>query len=327
MDKVKRKEMDESYSEVCEKMDRLLTNIEIIIKGKPEVIQLCLIGLLARGHILIEDIPGVGKSTLAHCIASSLGLDYQRIQFTSDLLPSDILGLTIYNNKNQEFHLRKGPIFANILLADEINRSTPKTQSALLEAMNDGRVTIDKDTHILPEPFMVIATQNPVDHRGTFPLPESQLDRFILRVRMGYPPFDDERQILRRKKNKINVEEEIQEVLSREELRSLQELVESVSLSETLENFLLQIVLGTRNSEMLALGVSTRGALALAHTVKARALILGRNYCLPDDIKELAVPVLAHRVLVEQRFGNVGRRLRDAEDIISEIISHIPVPI
>jgi MoxR-like ATPase len=326
--KLKTKDVKEGYySEVAEKLLGLQNNIEIVIKGKSEVIQICIIGLIARGHILIEDIPGVGKSTLAQCIAASLGLSFHRIQFTSDLLPSDIIGLTLFDEKSGDFQLRKGPIFANIILADEINRSTPKTQSALLEAMNDARITIDNDTHVLPIPFMVLATQNPVDHRGTFPLPESQMDRFMLRVRMGYPDFEYEREILKGHNQKQATIDDLQVVLTQDELLRMQNYVETVSLSEILEKYLLQIVHATRESEFLALGCSTRGALALSHAAKARALFFGRNYCLPDDVKALAVPVLSHRVLIEQRSGTIARRLQDVEDIISEIVSKIPVPV
>lgn len=327
MDNVKLKPQEEFYNSVSDKVSRLQENIEKVIRGKSEVIQLCLVGLIARGHLLIEDIPGVGKSTLAHCIAQSLGLIYQRIQFTSDLLPSDILGLTIYDEKTQEFHLRRGPIFANIILADEINRSTPKTQSALLEAMNDAQITIDNDTHPLPNPFMVLATQNPIDHRGTFPLPESQLDRFMLRVKMGYPELEYEREILRAQGITSDPFANLKEVISLDELLEMQNSVDTVVLSEELEGYLLQIIQGTRKADLLAMGASTRGALHLSYATKARALILGRSYCLPDDIKILAAPVLSHRVIAEHRSVRGKRRTLDVEDIIAEIISRIPVPI
>jgi len=313
--------------EVGEKIALLQDNISHVIKGKSEVIQLCLIGLLARGHILIEDIPGVGKSTLAHCLAASLGLSFQRIQFTSDLLPSDILGVTVYDERQKNFHLRKGPIFSNIVLADEINRSTPKTQSALLEAMNEGQVTIESESHILPDPFMVIATQNPVEHQGTFPLPESQMDRFLLRVQMGYPDFEYERQVLRSDMPHKEKIAKIKDVLTCEELLQMQKWVDFVRLSEPVETYLLSIVKATRHSDLLALGVSTRGALSLARAAKSRALVLGRNYCMPDDIKKLAVSVLGHRVIFEQRSGHSGRRSADTDDIIQEIVSQVSVPL
>lgn len=330
MDKVQRKVKDDFTAGVAEKITALQNNIETVIKGKSEVVQLCLIGLLARGHILIEDIPGVGKSTLAHCIAMSLGLSFQRIQFTSDLLPSDILGVTIYDERTREFMLRKGPIFSNIVLADEINRSTPKTQSALLEAMNERQVTIDTHTHHLEAPFMVMATQNPVEHRGTFPLPESQLDRFLLRVRMGYPGLEFEREILRKNTQPPQDRQALRQIISRDELLEMQSAVDGILLAEGLETYLLKIVDATRQSDLLALGASTRGALAFAQAAKARALLQGRAFCLPDDVKALAVAVLSHRVMVEQRAGSVGaksRRTNDAEDVIAEIVGRIPVPV
>ena len=310
----------------AEKIQALQSNIERVIKGKAQVVELAVVALLARGHLLIEDVPGVGKTTLAQCLASSLGCSFKRIQFTSDLLPSDILGVSVLNPQIQVFEFKPGPIFAHIVLADEINRTTPKTQSSLLEAMNDAQVSVDSRTHPLPQPFMVIATQNPWEYHGTFPLPESQLDRFLMRIRMGYPEPRDERQILDRQR-RLHPADELEPVLSSQDVFELQDAVEKIRLDDSLMNYLLAIVAATRQSELLALGVSTRGAMALHTAAKARAMVRDRDYCLPDDIKELAPQVLSHRVILQNRQGSRGHRSEEAERVIQDLVESIPVPL
>jgi MoxR-like ATPase len=308
------------------KIQAVRSNIERVIKGKPQVVELAVVALMARGHLLIEDVPGVGKTTLAHSLARSLGCSFKRIQFTSDLLPSDILGVSVFHQQKQSFEFKPGPIFAHIVLADEINRTTPKTQSSLLEAMNDAQVTVDNQTHQLPQPFMVIATQNPWEYHGTFPLPESQLDRFLMRIGIGYPDPGDERQILDRAHLR-HPADELDPVLSTQEVLDLQERVEKVRLDDSLMDYLLAIVSATRRSDLLALGVSTRGAMALHKAAKALALVRGRDYCLPDDIKALAPMVLAHRVLLQASQGARGRRSGETEQVIQDLVESVPVPL
>jgi MoxR-like ATPase len=305
-------------------IQRLQANIEQALVGKPEVVRLAIVALLARGHLLIEDIPGVGKTTLAQALARSLGLSFQRIQFTSDLLPSDILGVSIFNPRTSEFEFKPGPIFANVILADEINRTTPKTQSSLLEAMNEDQVSLDHHTYQLPRPFMVLATQNPLEYQGTHALPESQLDRFLLRVRIGYPDDTHERQILRGAG--AAVLERLESVLSGEAVLVLQAQVETVRVEESLLGYVMAIVQATRAHGALALGVSPRGSLALVRAAQALALIEGRRFCLPDDIKQLAIPALAHRVILRTRWDPAADRREDADSVIREIVNEIPVP-
>jgi MoxR-like ATPase len=312
--------------DAMEKIHLLQGNIERVIKGKPQAVELTVLALLARGHLLIEDVPGVGKTTLAQSLAHSLGCSFKRIQFTSDLLPSDILGVSIYNPQRQNFEFKPGPIFAHIVLADEINRTTPKTQSSLLEAMNDAQVSVDNRTHPLPQPFMVIATQNPWEYHGTFPLPESQLDRFLMRIRIGYPDRLDEKKVLERQQL-FHPADELEPVLSAQEILDLQNKVEKVRVDESLMDYLLAIVTATRESELLALGVSTRGAMALHRAAKALALVRQRDYCLPDDIKELAPLVLSHRVLLQMNQGLQNHRSEDAERVIQDIVQAVPVPL
>ena len=311
--------------DVTEKIQAIQANIERIIKGKAAVVELAVVSLLARGHLLIEDVPGVGKTTLAHSLARSLDCSFRRIQFTSDLLPSDILGVSIFHQQKQTFEFRPGPIFANIVLADEINRTTPKTQSSLLEAMNDTQVSVDSVTYALPQPFMVIATQNPVEYHGTFPLPESQLDRFLMRIRIGYPDAAEEKKILERQQA-LHPADELQPVLTAQDVQDLQNYVDKVRLEESLMEYLLAIVAATRRSEMLALGVSTRGAMAFHKAAKALALVRGRDYCLPDDIKELAPTVLSHRVMLAAGQGGRGR-FEEAEQIVRDLVESVPVPL
>src|SRR5438876_1737410 len=308
------------------KIRALQGNIERVIKGKDHVIELTAVALLARGHLLIEDVPGVGKTTLAQSLAHSVGGGFKRIQFTSDLLPSDILGVSVYHPQRQVFEFKPGPIFAHIVLADEINRTTPKTQSSLLEAMNDAQVSVDSMTHALPQPFMVIATQNPWEYHGTFPLPESQLDRFLMRIRIGYPDLKDERKILDRQQL-LHPADELEPVLTIQEVIDLQDKVEKVRLDDSLMDYLLAIVAATRHTDRLALGVSTRGAMALHKSAKALALVRNREYCLPDDIKTLAPLVLSHRVLLPAGQGPKGRRPEEAERVIRDLVESIPVPL
>jgi len=308
------------------KIAALHDNIERVICGKSEAVTLAMVTLLARGHLLIEDVPGVGKTTLAHSFARSLNCSFKRIQFTSDLLPSDIIGLSVFNQHSREFEFRAGPVFANIVLADEINRTTPKTQSSLLEAMNDAQVSVENHTHPLPRPFMVIATQNPVEYQGTFPLPESQLDRFLIRIHMGYPDAEDEKRILTARRI-VGRADEIGPVLTAEEVLALQEEAGRVTMDDALTDYLMAIVTATRSRPDLDLGVSTRGAVFLYRAAQAMALVEGRTYCLPDDVKRLVIPVFAHRIVVNPGIEAFGRRTDDAKDILTEILDHVPVPL
>lgn len=301
-------------------------SIALVIKGKNHVIEMTVVCLLARGHLLLEDVPGVGKTTLAHSLARSLDCSFKRIQFTSDLLPSDIVGVSMFNRQKQTFEFMPGPIFANIVLADEINRTTPKTQSSLLEAMSEAQISVDNQTHPLQQPFMVIATQNPSEYHGTFPLPESQLDRFLMRLRIGYPSPDEEKKVLDRPQA-LHPADTIQPVLSAAEVVALQIRVDQVHMEESLTEYLLAIVQATRQSELLSLGVSTRGALALSKTAKALALVRGRDYCLPDDIKELAPIVLSHRVMLNRTHGMRSQSFEQAERMILDIVETVPVPV
>ncbi|HZN44896.1 MAG TPA: MoxR family ATPase [Nitrospiraceae bacterium] len=304
----------------------LQDNISRVIKGKPHVIEMAVVCLLARGHLLIEDVPGVGKTTLAHSVARSLDCSFKRIQFTSDLLPSDIVGISVFNRQKQAFEFMPGPIFANIVLADEINRTTPKTQSSLLEAMSEAQISVDNQTYPLRQPFMVIATQNPAEYHGTFPLPESQLDRFLMRVSIGYPAPEEEKKVLDRPQS-LHPAHEIQAVLSVQDILDLQDQVEKVRLEESLMDYLLSIVLATRRSELLSLGVSTRGALALCKAAKALALVRHRDYCLPDDIKELAPVIISHRVMLNRSQGIRTRSFDQTEQVIRDILESLPVPV
>ena len=287
---------------------------------------LALVALLAEGHLLIEDVPGVGKTTLARSLAQAFDCTFRRIQFTSDLLPSDILGISVFNQSEQAFEFRRGPIFANVVLADEINRTTPKTQSALLEAMSEGKISVDNQTYSLPRPFMVVATQNPIEHHGTYPLPESQLDRFMLRIRMGYPEVEAEKEILRRPNGRPSVEQ-IAPVLQARDILKVQQAVTEVRLDESLLDYILAIVEATRRSEFLLAGVSPRGSLALHRAAQALAYYEGRDYCIPDDIKRLALPALSHRVIVSAKYASPGKRSEEAEEILAEILQGIEIPL
>src|SRR5918995_272579 len=313
-------------AEASEKIDRLQQAIETVIKGKPEAVRLAIVTLIAGGHLLVEDVPGVGKTTLAHAMARALHCSFQRIQFTSDLLPSDVIGLSIYNQHTGIFEWKPGPIFANVVLADEINRTTPKTQSALLEAMAERHVTAEGVTHPLPAPFIVLATQNPIEHHGTYPLPESHLDRFMLRLRIGYPSADDERQILRDREYRDPLQD-LRPVMTAAEVLELQNSVAEVSVDDALVEYLMRIAAATRDSEMLDLGVSPRGTLSLFRAAQALALTEERTYCIPDDIKRLVVPVFAHRILVSTRFSSSMRRSEEAEAVLKEIMKTVSVPL
>ncbi|HEY7252961.1 MAG TPA: MoxR family ATPase [Methylomirabilota bacterium] len=303
---------------------RLEDSVGRTLVGKPEVVRLAVIGLVARGHLLIEDVPGVGKTTLAAALARSIGASFQRIQFTSDMLPSDVLGVTVWEPKSAEFVFKPGPLFTNIVLADEINRTTPKTQSALLEAMNEAQVSLDHSTYPLPRPFMVLATQNPREYEGTYPLPESQLDRFLLRIRIGYPGPADEKAVLRG--DTTPPPAGLAPVVLAEEVLGLQEAAEGVRAEESVLDYLVALVTATRRSPLLALGVSPRGSLALLRAARARALADGRDYLLPDDIKDLAVAALAHRVIVKASVAGSAAVGMDAEAAVTAILQDVPVP-
>ena len=299
--------------------------IATVVRGKPEAIRAAVVALLARGHLLIEDIPGVGKTTLARALASSLGGTFRRIQFTSDLLPSDIVGVSIYDQHGKVFELKRGPIFANVVLADEINRTTPRTQSALLEAMSEGQVSIDDTTHNLEQPFMVLATQNPAEHYGTYPLPESQMDRFLLRIAIGYPGNAVERELLRERAGGDPVLK-LQPVIDLGAVRSLQDGVETIRVEDALLDYAMLIVQETRRHPAISVGVSTRGALAWYRAAQAAALAAGRDFTVPDDFKTLAVPCLAHRLALSQTHDTLGRARADSERVVGEIVGRVAIP-
>ena len=307
-------------------LTRVQQSVQSVIRGKDEVIRLALVGLLARGHLLIEDVPGVGKTTLAHALARSFNCAFQRIQFTSDMLPSDVIGISIFNQQTQRFEFRPGPIFANIVLADEINRTTPKTQSALLEAMNENQVTVDNRTSPLPQPFMVMATQNPIEHHGTYPLPESQLDRFLMRLKIGYPSADSEKEILQNFAQSDPLAN-IRPVMTGAEVVEIQNQVRRVKVDEELVNYALAIVEKTRQHEYLSLGVSPRGSMSLYRAGQALAFLEGRNYCIPDDFKRLILPVFSHRCVVSSRYISTLKKSDQTEAILEGIIESTPVPL
>jgi MoxR-like ATPase len=302
--------------------NKLVKNLEKVIVGKRQPIELIVIGLLCQGHVLIEDVPGVGKTVLARSLARSLGCSFNRLQFTPDMLPSDVTGVSIYNQSSQAFEFRTGPIFAQVVLVDEINRATPKTQAALLEAMEERQVTVDGTTHPLPVPFMVLATQNPIEYEGTFPLPEAQLDRFLLRLRLGYPLPADEIEILDRQQLRHPIDA-LAAVIKEEELTKVMGAVRKVYVSEAVKRYVVELSNRTRQHAEVYLGASPRGSLALFRTGQASAALAGRDFVLPDDIKRLAVPVLAHRVIV-----GPAARLQEltAEKIVQEILDNTPVP-
>jgi MoxR-like ATPase len=296
-----------------------------VIRGKDDIIRLAVVSLIARGHLLIEGVPGVGKTTLGQALARALDCTFQRVQFTSDMLPSDVIGISIYSAVEQQFEFKRGPVFTNVLLADEINRTTPKTQSALLEAMNESQVTVDAHSYPLPQPFLVIATQNPVEHHGTYPLPESQLDRFLMRVRMGYPDGNAEREILRSEAGAAQLEA-MQPVLSGADVLEMQHAVTRVRVDDSLVSYALSIVKKTRDSEQFSLGVSPRGSQMLYRAAQAMAFLDGRSFCTPEDIKPLVVPVFAHRVVVNGLYSSTLKKSEQAEQVIHDIVESTPVP-
>ena len=321
-------QLDDLLQKSQSSLSSLKKNISSVVLGKDEVIDLVLTTLVTGGHLLIEDVPGVGKTTLANAVAISLGCSFKRIQFTADMLPSDLLGVSIFNQKTQSFEFRQGPLFSQFVLADEINRTSPRTQSALLQAMNEGEITVDRETYPLEKPFLVFATQNPIESYGTYPLPESQLDRFLMRIEIGYPPEEVEKEILRTRKQRRPIED-LQSVSNPELLLELQSAVDQVEFDEELQGYLYDLVKATRHSSLLSIGVSTRGAIQFHRAVRAYAMVQSRSYVLPDDIKNLAAPCLAHRISLRQS-GTGGwstSGYAEAEQIILDLLTHIPVPL
>ena len=312
--------------ETHEKIESLVDNIEKIIFGKRDVIKLCVVGLLARGHILIEDIPGIGKTTLAQGLARSIDCAFNRIQFTSDMLPADIIGVSILDPATLQFEFRPGPVFSNVVLADEINRTPPKTQSALLEAMSEFHVTVDGKTRPLPDPFIVLATQNPIEYEGTYILPEAQLDRFLIRIEIGYPDVEDELRIVRRH-DALAALRELTPVLTAKEVLELQAEARKIHVDETVEKYILAIIHATRNHEDIRLGASPRGSLALYEASQAFAMVDGRDYVTPGDVKAIAVPVLSHRILTKSHGGNLFSSVQERKQIVVGILESISIPV
>lgn len=305
---------------------KLKTNIGLILKGKDEIIDQVIICLVSGGHLLIEDLPGVGKTTLAYCLAKSIDCSFSRIQFTSDLLPADVIGVSIYDESLREFVFRHGPVFANIVLADEINRTTPKTQSSLLEVMDRGKVTVDGETYAVGDPFMVFATQNPVDYEGTFPLPESQMDRFLMRLQMGYPDFDNEIEIL--KNANFHYDNLLLDpVIGQEEIRRIQRLVKEIFLEESVLVFIMDIVTATRMENQFKAGVSTRGALSVRIAAQAAALMQGRDFVLPEDVLQVVDPVLVHRLTLKRPVADALEERGIIGGLLQEIVARVPAPV
>ena len=315
-----------AVSEAKKTLDRLRASMRQTIKGKDEVIDQVLICLAAAGHPLIEDLPGVGKTTLAYSLARSMDCAFSRIQFTSDLLPSDVTGVSIYDELERRFIFKKGPVFANVVLADEINRATPKTQSALLEVMDRAKVTIDGEPHDVGAPFMVFATQNPVDYEGTFPLPESQMDRFLMRLHMGYPKAADELDILRAARNSYDAIT-LNAVATREQVLHVQRICQEVFIEESVLGYIIQIIGATRTESEFEAGISVRGSLALKHAAQARALLLGRDFVIPEDVQELVVPVLAHRLSLLRQSSDPMEERRSITASLRRIVGNLPAPL
>jgi MoxR-like ATPase len=308
---------------IDEAAHRIANNVARAVVGKDQVIELCLVALLCEGHVLLEDVPGIGKTTLAKAIARSVGCSFRRIQFTPDLLPGDVTGILYFNQKSQDFEFRPGPIISQVVLADEINRATPRTQSALLEAMQERQVTVDLETLPLPRPFMVLATQNPIELEGTFPLPEAQVDRFMMRLALGYPTREDENAILLRYEHQDPLET-LEPVIQASDLLAMQEQIRTIRVEESVRAYLVDVVRATRDHEAVELGVSPRGTLALYRTAQALAALRGRAFVIPDDVKCLAPPVLTHRIIISPQTRLRGRR---PEEVVSEIVDTVPVPV
>lgn len=311
-------------TEVSTFCEQIITEVERAIVGKEQLLRRIMAAILAGGHILVEDYPGLGKTILSKSLATALGLDFKRIQFTPDLLPSDITGSYVFDRTKNQFELRQGPIFANIILADEINRASPKTQSALLEAMQEVQVTLEGETMHLQEPFIVIATQNPIEYEGTFPLPEAQLDRFLVKLKVGYPSPRDEQEILKRRRERKQDEVVINQVTDADTLLALRQAVEMVHIETDLERYIVGLVSVTRNDKRVAVGASPRGSLALLKLSRAQAALAGRDYVIPDDIKAFFIPALVHRLILEPEFW---MKLRAAEDILEDMMKEVPVPV
>lgn len=312
----------DSVADAQSAIARLEASVATVVRGKADVIRLAVVALLAEGHVLIEDVPGVGKTTLAQALSRAVGLAFQRVQFTSDLLPSDIIGVSVFNQKSQDFEFVPGPLFSNIVLADEINRATPKTQSALLEAMSERKVSVERTRYNLPRPFLVLATQNPLEHQGTFPLPESQLDRFMIALAVGYPPPADEKQLLL-SGGVDGTLERLESVLDKDGLGSLQKAAREVKVAEKLVDYMLALAAATRNDSAFALPVSTRGVQGLYRATQALALAEGRDFATPDDVQTLTVPVFAHRVVLRRGVGD----LDEARAAIRRILAATPIPL
>ena len=308
---------------IQELLEKLRQNIHTVIVGKTEVVELIMISLLCRGHMLLEDVPGMGKTMLVRTLAKSLGCAFKRIQFTPDLLPSDILGVSIYNQKTHEFEFRPGPVMAQIVLADEINRTSPRTQASLLECMEEDQITIDGVGYKLPKPFLILATQNPIEYEGTFPLPEAQMDRFLIKAHLGYPSYDEEMEILDRLEKRHPIAD-IKQVFDLSELINLQEKAANVHIDDSLKDYVVKIVQVTRHHPEVALGASPRGSLALMKASKAKAGLAGREFVIPDDIKSLAVPTLAHRLVLKTEAHLKGK---NSEEIINEVLTQVPLDI
>ncbi|HEU0301477.1 MAG TPA: MoxR family ATPase [Longimicrobium sp.] len=308
-------------------LDQLIGQVETVFRGKRETVRLSLAALLARGHLLFEDIPGTGKTTLARSLTAALGLEFRRIQFTSDLLPSDVLGVSIYNPRAHEFETRPGPIFTNVVLADEINRAPPRTQSGLLEAMQEGRVTIDERSFELPRPFLVMATQNPLEQHGTYPLPESQLDRFMMRLSIGYPDADEERSVVLQSAGGMDGVDRIRPVLDAVSVLALQDRVDMVHADGSIVDYLMAVVQATRAEPRFRAGASTRGAIALLRGARGYALVDGREFLVPDDVRRLAVPVLGHRLLPTGASAATGEAYDEAVSVLEELLGRIAMPV